>query len=256
MEQLIRNEIKAAMTGYSAGMEQGSIWREPLVAFAAADNPEFAALKEIISQDHLLPADILPGAKTVISFFLPFKEDVVKSNIPYNHASLEWALAYIHTNKLITYINERLFQVISDAGFRAGKIPATNNYNRKKMISNWSHRHIAYIARIGTFGINNMLITESGCCGRTGSMVSDWDAALPSVPPLEERCLFKRSNICGTCRTRCVKQAYSESGLNKFLCQQACHENAERYRHLKDDAGCCGKCLVGLPCSSGIPVNI
>ena len=43
----------------------------------------------------------------------------------------------------------------------------------KNLISDWSHRHVAVIAGLGKFGLNNMLITDNGCCGRVGSFITD-----------------------------------------------------------------------------------
>lgn len=41
-------------------------------------------------------------------------------------------------------------------------------------MSEWSHRHAAYIAGLGIFGINNMLITNKGCVGRIPSFYEDF----------------------------------------------------------------------------------
>ncbi|MDY6824326.1 MAG: hypothetical protein SWH68_11110 [Thermodesulfobacteriota bacterium] len=37
--------------------------------------------------------------------------------------------------------------------------------------SPWSHRHIAYAAGLGKFGMHDFLITEKGCTHRLGSFV-------------------------------------------------------------------------------------
>ncbi|WP_338094171.1 hypothetical protein [Methanorbis furvi] len=36
----------------------------------------------------------------------------------------------------------------------------------------WSHRHFAVLAGLGTFGVNNMLITRMGCYGRVSSFAA------------------------------------------------------------------------------------
>jgi hypothetical protein len=48
-----------------------------LVAFAAPDDPLFVQLKEIVGPTHAVPRAILPEAKTVIAYFLPFKEFIL-----------------------------------------------------------------------------------------------------------------------------------------------------------------------------------
>jgi hypothetical protein len=46
--------------------------------------------------------------KSIISFFIPFHENIVKSNIKGIMASGEWAAAYIRTNDLIKTINDNI----------------------------------------------------------------------------------------------------------------------------------------------------
>lgn len=52
-------------------------WREPVIGFADARDSLFPRLKELIGPKHALPSDIVPDAKSVIVFFLPFCKEVV-----------------------------------------------------------------------------------------------------------------------------------------------------------------------------------
>jgi hypothetical protein len=58
------------------------IFDPPLVGAAAADDPLFATLKtpEAIGPHHLSPTEWLPGARTVVSYFLPFTATVRQAN--------------------------------------------------------------------------------------------------------------------------------------------------------------------------------
>jgi hypothetical protein len=58
------------------------IFDAPIFAFGAADDEGFGLLKNpaAIGEHFLLPTEWLPGAKTVISAFLPFSEEIRKSN--------------------------------------------------------------------------------------------------------------------------------------------------------------------------------
>ena len=76
-------------------------YRRPLVAYVSADHPDFARLKALIDPSHLLPGDILEGARTVVSFFVPFDAGVVKANARGEETAREWAVAYVETNALI-----------------------------------------------------------------------------------------------------------------------------------------------------------
>ncbi len=230
------------------------LWKKPLVSAAAANDAQFLKLKEWVSPEHLLPDDVLPGAKTVVCFFVPFSESVITSNADGEMASREWARAYIMTNELIRLLSETLDYFLEQEGFHTGKIPATHNFDTEKLISAWSHRHVAYIAGMGTFGLNNMLITENGCCGRFGSFVTDWDGEITQNRPTQntENCLRKRDGTCGICLTKCPAGVYLSSRFDRHRCYKRCLENAELYSDI-GLADVCGKCLCALPCSTKAP---
>ncbi len=227
-------------------------WRRPLFAYASAGDPLFARLKEVASPGHALPDDFLPGAKTVMTYFLPFDSAVEASNIKGRYSSKTWAVAYIETNRLINALNPHLRDEIAAGGYRAAYVPATHNFDVQTLLSDWSHRHAAYIAGLGTFGLNRMLITTAGCCGRIGSVVTDLEIE-PTARYDCECCLFKADGSCARCVEKCVNQALREEGLDKQLCHRMLLENAERLSDLEGIADVCGKCLVGTPCATGIP---
>ena len=254
---------KAILTFESENGVKEGIWKTPLISVISADNPLIPKLKEAVSPDHLLPEELLPGAKSVVVFFVPFENRIVSSNLEGEAASEDWAKAYILTNSLIGFISDEIEKVIYERGFKMEKIKATHNFNEKTLMSQWSHRHFAWIAGLGTFGINNMLITPNGCCGRFGSFITTADyncfCISPAKSPLygndpkKEKCLYKRNGSCGLCQKKCVHGAYGEGGeFYKHKCYEACLKNASLYKHL-GLADVCGKCLVGLPCSTKSP---
>jgi epoxyqueuosine reductase QueG len=196
-------------------------WKEPLTAVANAKDPLYHELKQIIGPTHAMPDDIVAGAESVIVFFVPFAEYVSMSNIPDEESSREWDYAYIETNQMLAALNEFLYKKITERGYKASNLPPTYNYDAEMLISDWSHRSSAYIAGLGTFGIHNMLITESGCCGRLSSVITDWKLE-PDKRPDHEYCLYKRDGSCGLCLIRCVNNAFmaTENGVHfdRFLC--------------------------------------
>jgi epoxyqueuosine reductase QueG len=241
--------INSTISDYREINQLSKIWNEPIIEIISAKNEKLKELKQIVSLEHFVPYDILPDAKSIISYFIPFQENIVKSNINGTMASKEWAAAYIKTNDLIEVINNKIEELMERNGYKAGKIPATHNFNEKTLISNWSHRHIAYIAGIGTFGINNMLITKKGCCGRLGSIIINYELEnYQQISETREKCLNKLNGNCGICHKRCIVNAYENKKFNRNRCYKQCLKNV---RHNKEIgyADVCGKCLVGLPCS-------
>jgi hypothetical protein len=102
---MIETEIKSWMRTFIKDFQRKSDvmteWKEPLIAFADASDPLFLKLKELISETHALPNELLRNASTVITYFIPFKESTVESNQDLEISSKEWARAYVETNNLI-----------------------------------------------------------------------------------------------------------------------------------------------------------
>ncbi len=253
MKEKIQSIIKEFVFSYQNNEDITTKWKEPLIAYADAEDKMFHKLKEVVSETHLLPEDFLSDAKTVIAYFIPFEEYIPQSNIEGRNSSKEWAIAYIETNKIIEEINKHLKEKLGDLGYSLEVVPATHNFDTEKLISDWSHRHVGYIAGLGKFGLNNMLITEKGCCGRIGTVVTNLKIE-PTIRRDKENCLYKYNGSCKKCVDRCVNDALKLDGFNRHLCYEMCLDNGEIYKDI-GFADVCGKCLVELPCSFRNPVK-
>jgi len=249
IKQLITQYIK----DYSERKEIKTKWREPIVKFCNANDEMFVKLKEIVSPAHALPKDFLDDAKTVISYFLPFEELVINSNVEGKYSSKEWAKAYIETNELIFNLNNYIKKKLNDLDYKSTIIPATHNFDENSLISDWSHRHVAYIAGLGKFGLNNMLITKKGCCGRIGSIVTNLKIE-PTKRTDKEYCLYKSKGICKKCVERCVNNALKVDSFDRHKCYEILLHNDEFHSDL-GLTEVCGKCCVNLPCSFANPVK-
>ncbi len=250
MKETIKVLIDDFVNTFSKESRTG--WKKPLVTFAGADDPLFVKLKEVASPTHAQPVDFLTEAKTVITYFIPFKDEVALSNKAGRFSSREWAVAYVETNQLINDLNRYLQESLVSMGQKAAFVPATHNFNEKTLLSDWSHRHAAYIAGLGTFGLNHMLITEQGCCGRIGSLITDL-AVEPTLRYRQELCLYKTGGTRGSCVKKCVNNALKIEGLDRQNCYRMCLQNGERFSELEGITDVCGKCMVGVPCSISAP---
>jgi epoxyqueuosine reductase len=234
IDTIVRDVAEAGgVTGY----------RAPLVGFASATDPRFDELRRILPA-HLSPEQMLPGARSVIAFFLPFAASVVEANARQPVAAVpEWSTAYVETNALIGRICAHLTELLAERGVRAAAAAATHNYDPDTLTCPWSHKSMGVIAGLGSFGLHRMVITDAGCAGRFGSLVID--AELPATnAPARERCRYFYDGSCAECVSRCPVEALSEDGV---MDKQRCH------RHLLDiavelGAKACGKCALG-PCA-------
>ena len=227
--------------------ERDGFWDEPVISFADARDPLFLKLKKAVDPSHLLPQDLLKGARSVICYFIPFKKEVVLSNEKGRSASRLWAIAYIETNKLISELNVHISQMLKKEGFRAEPIPPTHNFDTEKLISRWSHKHVAYIGGLGKFGLHRMLITEKGASGRIGTVVTDAPFE-PTKRKEKEFCLYKNGIECKKCIEKCIFGALREDVFDRKKCYKVCLSNARIYADI-GFADVCGKCVSNVPCS-------
>jgi len=253
MEEKIQKFIKEFVRNYKIENKTSTDWDEPIVAFANSNDPLFLKLKTLISKTHKLPKDLLKDAKTVISYFIPFKKEVVLSNIGGKDCSKGWAIAYIETNKLIIDLNKSLSENLEESNFKSVVLPPTHNFDEKRLISDWSHKHIGFIAGLGKFGLHQMLITEKGCCGRLGSLITN--ARIESTKrPNEEFCLYKHNKTCKKCVENCKFKALKVDSFDRYRCYEICLSNAKLYSKL-GLADVCGKCICVVPCSFSNPIK-
>lgn len=254
MREVIEKSIEDFLIEYKKTSNVSlNLWSSPTIAFADAKDHLFLHLKQIINKNHQLPIEILKNAKTVISYFIPFTQEVVSSNSIYERASEVWAIAYIETNKLIIELNKFLANILKKANFDCAILPPTHNFDDLSLISNWSHKHIAYIAGLGKFGLHKMIITEKGCCGRLGSLITS--AKIESTKRKQkEYCLYFHNKSCMKCLEKCSFDILKIDSFDSQKCYNICLGNSQIYSNL-GLADVCGKCACGVPCSLKNPVE-
>jgi len=239
------------------------IFESPVFAFGAADDEYFIKYKdpEVIGEHYLMPREWLPGANTIVSYFLPFSQEIRKANSidPY-WPSEEWldgfAEGQAFLNKLGVHLQSELIKAGYDSlvpsldkrfrvrtGFNNNDSPGAEGL----YTSNWSARHAAFVCGLGTFGLSKALITRKGLAGRFGSMITALDLPADKRPyeNINEYC-----SMCGKCAKNCPANAISiEEGKNHQICSEFLAKTLEKYRPRYG----CGKCQINVPCESGIP---
>lgn len=234
------------------------IYEEPIFAFGSADDENFKLLKETpaIGEHFMLPNQWVPQAKTVISFFLPFSEEVKKGNkMDKVWPSEAWLHGRIEGQKLLSnlcrYLNSELIRLGFDSvvpsldeRFWSSKEKSNPELS---FTSNWSERHVAFVCGLGTFGLSKGIITKKGMAGRLGSIVTGLYLQ-PDERKYKE--VYEYCSMCGACVKKCPVDAISiENGKNHIKCSEFLDVTADKY---KPRYGC-GKCQVSVPCESRIP---
>lgn len=245
---------------------------EPLVACADINDSIFAAIKEAISPEYLTPAEWLRLAGderdiqtgTVISWVLPVSKYVRESNRQEKNLPSEpWAHVRFYGEKFNQALREHLINYLQAENFLS---IAPSSHESWKYIyspkvghaSNWSERHAAYAAGLGTFSLNDGLITERGIAHRVGSIITTLklQASPRNYTGLYDNCLYYRSGKCGVCVNRCPAHAITkERGHDK----DACFEYTRKVvmPTVNDGYGVttpsCGLCQTRVPCEYKIP---
>jgi len=228
------------------------IYDEPIVGIAAANDPLFTTLKDsnVIGAHHMAPNEWLSNTNSVISYFLPFDMRVRSTNRKnYNEPSNEWLYARIEGEELNNMVRKFLANSIIDMGGMAIVPSHDSRYGTIDRRSNWSERHVAYIAGLGTFGLAKNLITEKGCAGRFGSVITDIEIK-PTERSYKE--VYEYCNDCGACIRRCPADAITKDGKDHAPCDNFLDairtKFAPRYG--------CGKCQTAVPCETKIPKKL
>jgi len=266
MDGQVREEIRRFVARSPANRFPdggGPYFDEPLVGFAAADDPLFTAYKGIIGDFHLTPAQLLEGAATVIVWILPISEGTRMSNrLESEWPSRKWALTRTHGETLNGALRRHLVAHLEGLGHRAVApqlAPAWQEFTDTSVgvASTWSERHAAYAAGLGTFSLSDGLITARGIAHRVGSVITD--LALPATPRTapdhRHNCLWHRDGTCGVCIGRCPVGAITFAGHDKGRCRQYVYgavPGAVGERYGVPYTGC-GLCQTRVPCEAAIP---
>lgn len=231
-----------------AELGRPDLFRHPLVGFSSAQDARYAELKTLIGPWHLLPTELLPSAKSVISYFVPFTKSVVSQPKTTEHGAALWAEAYQEINEHFNKVNDALVKYLKDEGHAAKTIKATHTYSPEDLQSMWSHRSAAAIAGLGTFGANRLLITEKGSGGRFCTVITSAVFEPNSTAP-EEKCLYIKNKTCGLCLRICPVKALDGERVDKFACQRELNKNEALLLETTElkSADACGKCISVCP---------
>ena len=240
-------------------------FNEPLIGVAAADDPLFTAYKEIIGVFHRTPGEILAGAASVICWVLPVTRATRDSNRrEAQWPSRQWALTRHHGENFNMALRRHLVAWLEARGQRAVAPQLAPEWRQLDdavvgVASTWSERHAAYAAGLGTFSLNDGLITPRGIAHRLGSVITDLTlpATSRTAPDHRHNCLWFREESCGRCISRCPVGAISHAGHAKGQCREYVYGTvsaavAERYAVTQTG---CGLCQTRVPCEAQIPAG-
>jgi epoxyqueuosine reductase QueG len=277
MEETIRNMICRFVeeSPFNRFPEDGEpYFDEPLVGFAAAEDPLFNDYKQIIGAFHRTPHEVMEigfgkgaPAASVISWILPITQPTRESNRRETaYPSAAWAKTRNFGEQFNAALRRHVTEWLAEQGHRAvaPQLEATWREFTDTPVgraSTWSERHAAYAAGLGTFSLNDALITPRGIAHRCGSVITDLLLA-PSPRPYPDHyhyhnCLYYREKSCGVCIGRCPAGAISLQGHDKDACWHYVYVTA--VAAVAEKIGVthtgCGLCQTKVPCEGRIPAG-
>ncbi len=278
--QFIEKEIKAfthsSPLNRMPTLDKGFIFDEPLVQFADGDDPLFTEYKTIIDPIHLTPREALAKAfnkspediaahLSVISWILPIASKTRESNRQRTLTpSRLWANTRRYGEEFNDAMREHVVKLLTKMGYLA-VAPVLQPYFKRMeyteemgYYSNWSERHIAYAAGLGTSSLSAGFITERGIAHRCGSVVTN--LVLPASPRTAKspysNCLFYVNGKCRACIDRCPAGAITENGHDKLKCRVYQLEDIGYLSKEYDvEIAGCGLCQTKVPCEFRNPTR-
>jgi epoxyqueuosine reductase QueG len=257
------------------GADRTCLFDPPLAAVADANDPWFARFKEVIGPFHWTPREALDQvhpqhqARAVICWCLPIAEPVRKANRGETRfPARAWALTRTKGNDVLSRMAQGLVDSLGRLGFVAvspDDLPDHKAESRPGTgwTSNWSLRHEAFVAGLGTFGISGGLITQAGIAHRLGSVVTDAPLAATRRPYGDDAfawCLRSSRGTCGACIARCPAGSIRQTAADRN--KVACFEHGRLIRRQGaqlygwEGRYGCGLCQTGVPCEDRNPTAI
>jgi epoxyqueuosine reductase len=211
----------------------------PLVGVANVErwtNPPFLPWMP----EEFYPQSIYPEAKSVIVIGLPISLPVLETS-----PSIYYHELYNTVNSLLDQYTYRLSNFLTDRGYPSVFVPRDGYGNIEVLLQNpiafFSHRHAAFLSGLGSFGVNNMILTpEYGPRVRFGTIFSSAD--LPSDPLLETELCTR----CMSCVKMCPSNALSKESYPKGLTdKKSCSTYSSKLN--KRYTSPCGICIKVCP---------
>ena len=250
-------------------------WREPLIGIAAGDDPLLMTYKQVIGDVHWTPTEAMsiaypdvvfdPRNLRVICWILPqTQETVLEQRQQDKLPGRRWVLSRYYGEKFNEWLRLTLRNEFSQQGIRATAPTLLPDWAYRQtpqagICSNWSERHAAYAAGLGTFGLSDGLITEEGKAVRIGSIIveSDLEVTPRTAKTHTANCLFYAKGTCGACIKRCPADAISPSGHDKIACHNYIRSVTAPYaKQLSgQEVTPCGLCQVRIPCEWQNPLR-
>ncbi len=194
------------------------LFDKPIIGYASANDELYEKFKidEKITHGRFIPPqEWMEDAKTVISIFLPYSKQVKAGNRRnMREPSKEWLHVRREGKKAIDKLSLYIKEILTQKGYLCVAPDIDDHYeeiigtwldinrplNNSDYGSNWSQRHVAYVAGLGTFGLSKTLITKKGVAGTFTSLITNMEH---EPTKRDYQGIYDYCSMCGACISNC-----------------------------------------------------
>lgn len=280
-DESLSNRLKALISEFTLNAPENTLglvtderaFDAPLVAFSSGADELYTFYRHHIGPFYLTPLDFFQNhfpdihtaaeELTVISWVIPSTSETRQEQaLQKKYPSERWARTRSLGEDFNISLRRHIVGELTKADIPALAPMLSHLWSRSDEgqyapCSNWSERHAAYAAGLGTFGLCDGLITAVGKAVRIGSVIAKMDITPDKRPYTSHQayCLHFTDKGCRACIDRCPINAISEKGHDKKKCMQYTERTMNQYikEHYGLNTYACGLCQAGVPCTYGIP---
>ncbi|MDO4546362.1 MAG: hypothetical protein Q4C25_09410, partial [Bacillota bacterium] len=171
IKNAIKENVKLAIKEFEAREDISTKFGEPIIGYADTKNPLFDMFFSRRLSEH--PKGIYRPGNTVVLHFVPYAEEIVKSNETGGPPSEEWTRAFTESMWLSMRLNGVIRETLDTVGRLSSCTNTPTDWNESVFHEEWSHKMAAYAAGMGQFGPAGSFHTSNGFAGRLSSIITD-----------------------------------------------------------------------------------
>jgi len=220
---------------------------EPEFAYVSVDDVRFDMLFARGLNGH--PREIYRPGRTIILYYIPLADELVKANEESAEPTEEWVRAYYESLWLAMYVNQTIREVMVGQGRLISNLSNMVEWDDEKCQEGWSNKYAAAIAGLGRMGPGGSFHVNGRYGGRVGGMITDGmyadrpepiegESLAAALAEITDPCLFE--GPCSEDMIRaCPGGAISAEGIDKEKCRDYCR----KFNETTPVPDVCGKCF-------------
>lgn len=220
---------------------------EPSFAYVSVDDVRFDMLFARGLNGH--PREIYRPGRTIILYYIPLADEIVKANEESEEPTEEWVKAYYETLWLAMSVNQTIREVMVGQGRLISGLSNMVEWDDERCREGWSNKFAAAIAGLGEMGPAGSFHMNGKYGGRVGGMITDGmyadkpeviegEALDSALAEILEPCRYE-----GPCSEEmirvCPGGAITAEGIDREKCRDYCR----KYNETTPVPEICGKCF-------------